>query len=225
MMSRHSPLWIRRHSYALLVATLLAVFLVTWVLAEALRLPLLTDVRPDVQDGSVSTAILGVGLLVSDVALPVPSSAVMVAQGAAFGMVAGSALSWFGGTAATAAGYLLGRRSRDWVHRLVSPAEQQRGAALMTRHGIWSVIMTRPVPMLAETVAILAGVERLPWWHVVLAGAAGNLVPAVAYAAVGALAASFVSGALVFGAVCLLAALVGLAQLVATRTSALRQVP
>jgi uncharacterized membrane protein YdjX (TVP38/TMEM64 family) len=216
-------LWIRRHSYPLLGVALLTFFLLTYLLADALELPMLTDARPLVQDGSWPTALLGFGLLVSDVALPVPSSAVMVAQGAAFGAVSGAALSWFGGTATTAATYLVGRRSSGWVHRLVSPAEQRRAAALMVRHGIWGVIITRPVPMLAETVAILAGVERLPWWHVVLAGAAGNLAPAVAYAAVGALAASYVNGALVFGAVCLLAALVGIVQLGARRTSMLRQ--
>ena len=64
--------------------------------------------------------------------------------------------------------------------------------------------------MLAETVAIFAGVERMSWSAVLLAGAAGNVVPALAYAAVGALAVSFVNGLLVFGGVTLLALVVGL---------------
>ena len=55
---------------------------------------------------------LGVGLLVSDVALPVPSSVVMVAQGAVFGLVVGALLALLGGVGATMTAYLLGRRGR-----------------------------------------------------------------------------------------------------------------
>ena len=50
----------------------------------------------------------------------------------------------------------------------------------------------------------------MSWSAVLLAGAAGNVVPALAYAAVGALAVSFVNGLLVFGGVTLLALVVGL---------------
>lgn len=198
--------------YGLIVGVLLAAFLVTFLIAEAASLPLLTDAQAHLDRSSWPTAVLSVGLLVSDVALPVPSSAIMVAQGAAFGLVAGALLALLGGTGATMVAYLVGRRSQPWVHRLVSPAEQRRAAALMKRHGVWAVIISRPVPMLAETVAIAGGVERLPWRQVLLAGVAGNLIPALAYAAVGALTASFVNGVVVFAAVCLVALIVGLIQ-------------
>ena len=207
--------------YGLVVGVLLAAFLVTFVIAEATALPLLTDAQAHLDRSSWPTAVLSVGLLVSDVALPVPASAIMVAQGAAFGLAAGALLALLGGTGATMVAYLVGRRSQPWVHRLVSPAEQRRAAALMERYGAWAVIISRPVPMLAETVAILAGVERLPWRSVLLAGAVGNMIPAVAYAAVGALTASFVNGVVVFAVVCLVALVVGL---IKWRVSANRQV-
>ena len=196
--------------YWLVVGVLLAAFLVTFVIAEATSLPLLTDAQSHLDRSSWPTAVFSIGLLVSDVVLPVPASAIMVAQGAAFGLVAGAMLALLGGIGATMMAYLVGRRSQPWVHRLVSPAEQRRAAALMERYGMWAVIISRPVPMLAETVAILSGVERLPWRQVLLAGGVGNLIPAVAYAAVGALAASFVNGVVVFAAVCLVALVVGL---------------
>jgi uncharacterized membrane protein YdjX (TVP38/TMEM64 family) len=207
--------------YWLVVGVLLAAFLVTFVIAEATSLPLLTDAQSHLDRSSWPTAVLSIGLLVSDVVLPVPASAIMVAQGAAFGLVAGAMLALLGGIGATMMAYLVGRRSQPWVHRLVSPAEQRRAAALMERYGMWAVIISRPVPMLAETVAILSGVERLPWRQVLLAGGVGNLIPAVAYAAVGALAASFVNGVVVFAAVCLVALVVGL---IRWRVSASRQV-
>jgi uncharacterized membrane protein YdjX (TVP38/TMEM64 family) len=196
--------------YGLVVGVLMAAFLVTFLIAEATGLPLLTDAQAHLERSSWPTAVLSVGLLVSDVAVPVPASLIMVAQGAAFGLAGGALLALLGGTGATMVAYLLGRRSQRWVHRLVSPAEQRQVAALMERYGMWAVMIRRPVPMLAETVAILGGVERLPWRSVLLAGAAGNLIPAVAYAALGAIAASFVNGAVVFAAVCLMALVVSL---------------
>lgn len=196
--------------YPLIVGTVLTAFLIAFVIAQSASLPLLNDVQAHLDKRSWVTALLGVGLLVSDVVLPVPSSVVMVALGAVFGLAAGALLALLGGTGATMAAYLVGCRSRRAVHRLVSVSERQRAAALMDRHGIWAVVITRPVPMLAETVAIFAGIERLPWSAVLLAGAVGNLVPALAYAAVGAVAASFVNGVLVFAGVSVLALVVGL---------------
>ena len=207
------PGWIHRHGYRLLVLALLATFLACFAVAEALRLPLLSEsgiARPPSQ---VPTAAFGLALLISDVVLPVPSSAVMVAQGAAYGLILGALLGWLGSTGATVVAYALGRASRRWVHRLAAPEEQRRAADLVRRHGAWAVTLSRPVPMVAETVGIIAGVERLPWWRVVLAGAAGNVVPAVAYAAVGALAATMINGLVVFAAVLVLTGLGWLLQL------------
>src|SRR5215212_10292882 len=93
----------------------------------------------------------------------------------AFGLVAGAMLALLGGTSASMVAYLVGRRSQPWVHRLVSPTEQRRVAALMERHGVWAVIISRPVPMLAETVAFSVGWSGCQWRQVMLAGAVGNL--------------------------------------------------
>jgi uncharacterized membrane protein YdjX (TVP38/TMEM64 family) len=48
------------------------------------------------------------------------------------------------------------------------------------------VVSTRAVPVLAETVAVLAGTSSMRWSVLVGAAAAGNAVPALLYAAVGA---------------------------------------
>jgi uncharacterized membrane protein YdjX (TVP38/TMEM64 family) len=72
-------------------------------------------------------------------------------------------------------------------------------------------VVTRPVPVLAETVAVLAGTSPLRWSVAVLAAAAGTAVPAVLYAAAGAAAADAVDGALVFVLVMALAAVLALA--------------
>jgi uncharacterized membrane protein YdjX (TVP38/TMEM64 family) len=212
-MARTGASWVRRHGYLVLCLGLVALFMATFVVVEALRLPLLTEPREYLDAGSAPVAAVGVGLLLADVVLPVPASGIMIAHGAAFGFVLGSILSLVGGTGAALGAFVVGRRSQRLVDRLVSADQQRRADELLRRHGVWAIIATRPVPMFAETVGILAGTGRtLPWWKVAVAGAVGNLVPAVAYAAVGAYAASFVNSALVFAAVVLVAGLAWLVQ-------------
>lgn len=139
------------------VAALLVVFTGMFVVAEALRIPLLTDPRPWLDGNPVLSAITGVGLLVVDVVLPVPSSLVMIAHGVAFGAVVGASLSLVGSVGASLVGFAVGRRGGALLDRVVSPHERARADRLLSRWGVLAVVVTRPVPLLAETTVILAG--------------------------------------------------------------------
>ena len=79
--------------YLLLMAALMAFFIILFFIVEAFKVPLLSDPTPWMKHGGVLAASLGVGLLIADVLLPVPSSLVMVAHGALFGVVVGTLLS------------------------------------------------------------------------------------------------------------------------------------
>ena len=192
---------------AVLVGTVLALFGLT----TAAGIPLLTDPLPAMRRAGGPAALIGVGLLVSDVALPVPSSAVMVAHGALFGVLPGAVLSVLGGTGATVLGFALGRRGRAVVARLTTPRQRDRADRLLGRWGALAIMVTRPVPVLAETVAVLAGTSPMRWPVAALAGAAGTVTPALALAWSGAAAAGTVNGLLVFGLVLLLAGATALA--------------
>jgi uncharacterized membrane protein YdjX (TVP38/TMEM64 family) len=146
-------------------------------------------------------AIAGVLLLVADVVLPVPSSLVMAAHGALFGIAAGALLSIAGSTAAALVGFALGRAGNDVIRRFVTPAEHDRAGAMLRRWGVLAIALSRPVPILAETVAILAGSSPLTWRQTALAAAAGSLAPSVVYAWAGAHANGAASHALIFGGV------------------------
>ncbi len=65
-------------------------------------------------------------------------------------------------------------------------------------------MVTRPVPLLAETVVILAGASPLPWSRAVVAAVVGALPAAFLYAWAGAMAVRMVNGMVVFAVVLLL---------------------
>jgi uncharacterized membrane protein YdjX (TVP38/TMEM64 family) len=209
--------------YGLVVAVLAGTSLALFALAEAAGVPLLTDPLPTLRAAGALAALIGIGLLVADVVLPVPASLVMLAQGALFGLLPGAALSLLGGVGATLVGFGLGRRGRGLVTAVTTPAQRLRADRLLARWGALAVLVTRPVPVLAETVAVLAGTSPMRWPVAALAGAAGTAVPALLYAGAGAAAAGAVDGALVFGLVIVLAAVLGLAGHVLAVTVGRRQ--
>jgi 3-dehydroquinate synthase len=130
----------------------------------------------------------------------------MIAHGALFGVWVGALLSLTGSVGAALVGFAVGRRGGALVERLVSREERARVDLLLLRWGALAVVVTRPVPLLAETVAILAGASPLGWRRVMLAAVAGSLPGALLYALAGAMAADFQSGVLVLGLVLLVAA-------------------
>ena len=200
--------------YLLTAVALIVFFTVLFVIVEALGVPLLSDPTPWMKHGGILAAIIGVGLLIADVVLPVPSSIVMVAHGALFGVLWGTMLSWVGSVGAAVCGFALGRRGGQLVERAVTPAERARASSILERWGTLAIIVTRPVPLLAETVAIMAGASSMSWRAIILASIAGSLPMALLYALTGAAVADLQNTALMFGVVLLVA---GLFWLVGTR--------
>ncbi len=182
----------------------MVVMLVTFMVVEVVGVEPLTDPRRLLDAGGLLAAAAGIGLLVADVVLPVPSSGVMLAHGALFGVVVGATLSLVGSLGAFAVGFGAGRRGEGALERLVSAEERLRVDRLLRRWGVLAIVVTRPVPILAETTAFVAGTSSLAWRTSLLAALVGCLPAAVLYAVAGALAASFATGAVVFAVVVLL---------------------
>jgi uncharacterized membrane protein YdjX (TVP38/TMEM64 family) len=191
--------------YAGLCGGLLVAMLVLFLLAEAFDVPFLTEPAPLGSRTGAVAAMLGVTLLVVDVVLPVPSSVVMITHGALFGVTIGMALSLVGSLGSFAAGFAVGRRGEPAVARLVPEEERRRADRFLLRWGLVGVVLTRPVPLLAETVSLMAGASPLRWRSALGAAALGCLPAAAIYAMAGALAASFATGAAVFIAVVVVA--------------------
>jgi 3-dehydroquinate synthase len=180
-------------------ALLLVVFLLLFLLFEYFAIPLPLDPAVAMDSRSLSAAFAGILLLTADVVLPVPSSLVMTLNGAIFGILLGTWLSLTGSLLGAWVGFAVGRRGGALLARLMSSAEQARVNRLLARWGIVAIILTRPIPLLAETTVIMAGTTNMGWRAFTLAAVAGALPMALIYAIIGATAAVFDSFAFTAG--------------------------
>lgn len=195
-------------TYWLLLGGMSLLLLLLFGLASALEIGILTDPQPFLdRAGLLGAAALGAGLLVADVFLPIPASLLMIAHGALFGITLGTLVSLAGSVGAAALAFAVGRRFGGRLHRLVPPEERRRADALLERWGELAVVATRPLPILAESVALLAGTSPLTWRRFLAASLAGNLPASFLYAVTGATAARLDSALLVFALVLAAAAL------------------
>lgn len=170
-------------------------------------MPLLTDPMPALKAAGPLAGVIGVALLIADVVLPVPSSLVMIAHGALFGVWTGTLLSLVGSVGCSLAGFAMGRAGRDTVRRFVSDAEYARASRLLDRWGMAGIVATRPVPILAEVMSIIAGTTpAMSWWQITISSIAGCLPPAIAYAVAGHMATKTIGAIWVFSALMLMSA-------------------
>lgn len=145
------------------------------------------------QQAYTDPVVMAIGLFVLlafDVFLPVPSSLVNTIAGAKLGILVGSLVCFGGLTVGAALGFGLAK--------MVGPAIKKRwleeGDAATLRQfaetwGVATLVITRPLPILAEAAVVLLGIQGLSWrkfWPPVLLANGGI---SIAYAAFGQIAA------------------------------------
>jgi uncharacterized membrane protein YdjX (TVP38/TMEM64 family) len=179
--------------YVLIAGSLLTFLVFLFLSAELMHIPFLTDNSIAKLTGR-HLCWIGAALLMVDVLLPVPSSFVMITLGISYGVVQGTFWAFFGVMASAGFGFFLGRKAQPFVNRFVSEQERLRANAFIQRWGMLGIIITRPLPLLAETTALIAGTTNLSWKKLLLASACGNLPIAFLYAWTGATAKSINAG-------------------------------
>ena len=173
--------------WALVAGIVLAFILVPFVLWEG-RMNEWTE-RWIGSAPSLSYALIIVGLLTIDIVLPVPSSLVSTAAGATLGFFPGVVASTIGLTLSCLFGYVLGRSGgRLIVRRLVGDKDLETVAAHFQTKGYWTLIVMRPVPVLAEGSVLVAGVMRMNPKTFSSVTLLGNVGISLVYCAVGAAA-------------------------------------
>lgn len=131
-------------------------------------------------------AALVVGLLSVDVFLPIPSSVLSTLGGDVLGFFWGTAASFAGLSLGAVIGFGLARAAgHPLVRRLAAAEDLDRIGRLSQRLGTAVLVVTRPVPILAEAAVVFFGAAGLPWRRFLAPVAIVNLLIAAAYSALG----------------------------------------
>lgn len=141
-----------------------------------------------------------IGLLLSiDIVMPVPSSVVSTAGGYFLGFIGGTIISAIGMTISCLIGYWLGARfGRTATERFLNQKEISRFKSLQEKYGDWIIIISRSVPLLAETSVIFAGIGGMNMVRFIFMATVSNIGISMVYAAVGAYSKSINSFLLAF---------------------------
>lgn len=177
--------------WLILLSLVLAFILIPFLLLERPIAALMEEALMAARGHAVLAGAIIVLILAVDILLPVPSSLVSGLAGAALGFWGGTFAIWLGMSVGCLFGYALGRGAgHAAMHRIVGAEETERARRLFAGAGGVALIVTRAVPVLAETLVLGAGAARMPLGPFLLLTGAANLAVAFAYAAVGALALS-----------------------------------
>jgi uncharacterized membrane protein YdjX (TVP38/TMEM64 family) len=177
--------------WAALLALVLALILLPWALAaDGLAAATMAAADALAQRPALLFALVAL-LLALDPLLPVPSSIVAVAAGSGLGLGGGAAAIFTGLMAGCLVGHALGRwPGRALASRVVGAQRLAGLAAGAGRIGPLLILASRPVPVVAEAVMLLAGAAGLPLGRVLLHSAPANAALALIWAAAGAAAAA-----------------------------------
>lgn len=126
-------------------------------------------------------------LLASDIFLPIPSSIVSTSAGALLGFAGGVSASSIGMCVGAVLGYATGASAAAGIlQKVVSEKELLRASGLINRYGALALVLSRPIPVLAEAGVVAAGVARMPVSKFLIVSTLSNLGVSAGYAAVGA---------------------------------------
>jgi uncharacterized membrane protein YdjX (TVP38/TMEM64 family) len=135
-----------------------------------------------------SAAVVVIGLLAADIFIPVPSSVVMVLSGAAFGVWWGALLAFVGSISGEWLGFELARKyGTSLSTRFIGDENERRrlNDALVT-HGAAAIAVTRALPVVMETMSIVAGLSPMRRSTFLIASTIGTAPIVVVYAYAGA---------------------------------------
>jgi uncharacterized membrane protein YdjX (TVP38/TMEM64 family) len=129
---------------------------------------------------------VGIGLIVSDLILPVPSTAVIAGLAMIYGPVLGGLLGGIGSLLAGLVAYggcrLLGPKAARFLLGDTSLGKLQQFFAV---YGLWAIALSRWMPLLPEALCCLAGLARMRFLPFLAALACGSFIMGFVFAFLG----------------------------------------
>lgn len=153
-------------------------------------------------------------LLAGDIFLPTPSSLISTSCGALLGFFWGFIASFVGMTISCLIGYFVGAYAAEpFVRKMMGESNMKTLTKLSNKYGIYCLLVTRAVPVLAEAAVLFAGLGKERFRDVMLVVSLANLVISAIYAYIGSYASSVNSFMIVFfGGIVVPAIIMALAQ-------------
>jgi uncharacterized membrane protein YdjX (TVP38/TMEM64 family) len=143
---------------------------------------------------------VGIGLIVADLFLPIPATAVMATLGIVYGPFVGGCVSAVGSFLAGAIAYgatrAIGHRAAEM---LTGKRDLKRTERFFERAGGYAVALSRPLPLLPEVIACLAGLAGMKLRVFFASLALGSTATGFAFAAIGHAGADHPALAIVIG--------------------------
>jgi 3-dehydroquinate synthase len=151
-------------------------------------------------------AAMVVAALAADVVLPVPSGPVSTLAGSQLGVARGAVSSALGMTIGAVIAFGLARSVSPFTQRTRSQSVVAASGAptgidqtakaddspqkIAADHGPWLLIVTRPLPLIAEAAVLLVGGMQMPWRTFLPVVTVANLAISLTYAVLGSYATS-----------------------------------
>ncbi len=149
----------------------------------------------------LTVALLTVAVLAVDVLLPVPSSVVSTFAGSQLGLVTATIASWLGMTIGAVVAFWLARAfGRPLAVRFSAREDIDEMDWLARRFGTWVLIVSRPLPILAEAAVLFLGTTSMSWRGFLPPVCLSNLGIALVYSILGRIAQSYGALPLALGA-------------------------
>ncbi len=154
-------LFVKMFAVALVLALLVLAAFVFW--GESLETLFNQEACAEWFEQSRSYAwLIAIGLMISDLILPVPATAVMAAVGYVYGPATGTLISFTGSFLAAMLGYTLARWGGKPVLKLISDEQEIcRFHKFFDRWGGGGIIISRSMPILSEVTSVMAGLARM----------------------------------------------------------------
>lgn len=134
----------------------------------------------------IATTVLVIGLLSTDILLPIPSSVVSTLSGWQLGWWGGTLATWTGMNLGAIIGFALARRWGTPFALWFSQVKNlERIRPMSDRYGPFVLVITRAMPVFAEAAVLICGIHQLAWRRFLLAVILSNLGIALAYSTFG----------------------------------------
>lgn len=129
--------------------------------------------------------LAGIGLLIADIFIPIPTTSIVAGLGIIYGPVFGAVVAVIGSMLSAIIGYCLGRFLGRPVAVRFAGNRLGKGDKLVQIYGGWIVAASRWLPVLPEVVSVVAGAHRMPAMLFFFSALCGVIPFSFAFAAIG----------------------------------------